>query len=48
MGVAPENIYAQAKAVFDSAKAIPSQPAIERRRESLGLPAVAETVRLRI
>ncbi len=41
MGVAPDHIYAQAKAVFESAKAIPSQPAIERRRERLGLPAVA-------
>jgi heterodisulfide reductase subunit C len=40
MGVAPDNIYAQAKAIFDSAKAIPSQPAIERRRTDLGLPAV--------
>ncbi|TFG20254.1 MAG: 4Fe-4S dicluster domain-containing protein [Promethearchaeota archaeon] len=40
-GKAPDNIYGQAKAIFDSAKAIPSQPAIERRREQLGLPAVA-------
>ena len=40
-GDAPDFIYSQAKAIFDSAKAIPSQPAIERRREQLGLPAVA-------
>ena len=40
-GDAPDFIYAQAKAVFDSAKAIPPQPAIERRRQQLGLPAVA-------
>ncbi len=39
-GKAPDFIYAQAKAIFDSAKAIPSQTAIERRREQLGLPAV--------
>jgi heterodisulfide reductase subunit C len=41
-GLAPDNVVAQAKAVFESAKAIPSQPAIERRRQQLGLPAVAE------
>ena len=40
-GKGPEFIYSQAKAVFDSAKAIPSQPAIERRREQIGLPVVA-------
>ncbi len=40
-GDAPDFIYSQAKAIFDSAKAIPSQPAIERRREQLGLPPVA-------
>ncbi|MFX0012630.1 MAG: 4Fe-4S dicluster domain-containing protein [Candidatus Hermodarchaeota archaeon] len=39
-GKAPEFIYSQAKAIYESAKAIPSQPAIERRREQLGLPAV--------
>ena len=39
-GKAPESIYGQAQAIFDYAKAIPSQPAIERRREQLGLPAV--------
>jgi len=41
-GEAPSGIYDQSKAIFESAKAIPSQPAIERRRKSLGLPAVAE------
>ena len=40
LGLAPDNVVAQAQAVFDSGKAIPSQPAIERRREQLGLPAV--------
>jgi len=40
MGKGPDFIYAQAKAIFDSAKAIPPQPAIERRREQLGLPAI--------
>jgi heterodisulfide reductase subunit C len=40
-GKGPDFIYSQAKAIFDSAKAIPSQPAIERRREQLGLPMVA-------
>jgi heterodisulfide reductase subunit C len=41
-GKGPEFIYSQAKAVYDSAKAIPSQPAIERRRQQMGLPAVAD------
>ncbi|MFX1257806.1 MAG: 4Fe-4S dicluster domain-containing protein [Promethearchaeota archaeon] len=40
-GMAPDNVVAQAKVVFESGKAIPSQPAIERRRDQLGLPAVA-------
>lgn len=40
-GKGPDNIFAQAKAVFESAKAIPSQAAIERRRQQMGLPAVA-------
>lgn len=39
-GDAPEYLIGQAKTIFDSAKAIPSQPAIERRREQLGLPPV--------
>jgi len=40
LGKGPDFIYLQAKAIFDNAKAIPSQPAIERRRDQLGLPAV--------
>ena len=40
-GLAPDNIVGQTKTVFENGKAIPSQPAIERRREELGLPAVA-------
>jgi len=40
-GKGPEFIYSQAQAIFENAKAIPSQPAIERRREQLGLPTVA-------
>ena len=39
-GNAPEYLIGQAKAIFESAKAIPSQPAIERRREQLGLPSI--------
>jgi len=41
LGKGPESIYGQAKAVFENGKAIPSQPAIERRREQLGLPPVS-------
>ena len=40
LGKGPDFIYSQAQAVFDTAKAIPSQPAIERRRDQLGLPEV--------
>lgn len=43
LGKGPENIYSQAEAIFDSAKAIPSQPAIERRRKQLGLKEVPKT-----
>ena len=39
-GLAPDNIIGQAKAIFENEKAIPPQPAIERRREQIGLPAV--------
>jgi len=42
LGKGPEFIYSQAKTVFESAKAIPSQPAIERRREQLRLPKVID------
>lgn len=41
-GKGPEFIYSQAKAIFDNAKAIPSQPAVERRRSELGLPGAVE------
>ncbi|MFX0074077.1 MAG: 4Fe-4S dicluster domain-containing protein [Candidatus Hermodarchaeota archaeon] len=41
-GKGPDFIYSQAEQIFLAAKAIPSQPAIERRREQLGLPPVAE------
>ena len=40
LGKGPDHLYSQAKAVFENAKAIPPQPAIERRREQLGLPMV--------
>ncbi len=40
-GEAPDFLYGQAKAIFENAKAIPSQKAIETRRQQLGLPAVA-------
>ncbi|UCC18624.1 MAG: hypothetical protein JSV62_11015 [Promethearchaeota archaeon] len=39
-GLAPDNVVAQAKAVFENGKAIPSQTAIEKRRKDLGLPDV--------
>ena len=42
LGKGPDSIYAQAKAVFESAKAIPPQPAIERRRKQLGLKNVCQ------
>jgi len=41
-GKGPEFIYSQAKAIFDNAKAIPSQPAIERRRIEMGLPGTVK------
>jgi heterodisulfide reductase subunit C len=40
LGKGPDFIYQQAKAVYESGKAIPPQPAIERRRTQLGLPPV--------
>ena len=40
-GDGPDFIYSQAEQIFLAAKAIPSQPAIERRRDQLGLPPVA-------
>jgi heterodisulfide reductase subunit C len=46
LGKGPDSIYQQAKAVYDSGKAIPPQQAIERRRTQLGLqPVVAPDVK---
>ena len=42
LGKGPDYIIEQAKIIFNNAKAIPSQPAIERRRQDLGLPAFPE------
>jgi heterodisulfide reductase subunit C len=42
LGKGPNYVIEQAKAVFNSAKAIPTQPAIERRRQELGLPPVSK------
>jgi len=42
LGKGPDSIITQVKTIFDNAKAIPSQPAIERRRQELGLPAVSK------
>ncbi|MGQ4875230.1 MAG: 4Fe-4S dicluster domain-containing protein [Promethearchaeota archaeon] len=39
-GECPEHYSAQAKAIYESGKAIPMQPAIERRRDQLGLPKI--------
>jgi heterodisulfide reductase subunit C len=41
LGKGPDYVVEQAKRIFDNAKAIPSQPAIERRRQELGLSAVS-------
>ena len=41
LGEGLDYIIQQAKTIFDYAKAIPSQPAIERRRQELGLPPVS-------
>jgi heterodisulfide reductase subunit C len=41
-GEGPEYYTTQASTIYDAGKAIPSQPAIERRREQLGLPKVEE------
>jgi len=38
----PDFVFKQARAIFDNAKAIPSQLAIERRRQELGLAAVSK------
>lgn len=39
-GEAPEHYTGQALMILENGKAIPMQPAIERRREQLGLPAI--------
>jgi len=39
-GEGPDYFIGQASAIFDYGKAIPSQPAIERRRQQFGLPPV--------
>lgn len=41
-GEAPEYYTTQASTIYENAKAIPTQPAIERRREQLGLPKIME------
>ena len=41
-GEAPDYYTTQASTIFDNAKAIPMQPAIERRRDQLGLPKIME------
>ena len=40
MGQGPPYYTTQATAIYENGKAIPSQPAIERRREQLGLPKI--------
>jgi len=41
-GEGPDYYTTQASAIYDAGKAIPPQPAIERRREQLGLPKIEE------
>jgi len=47
-GEAPNHYTGQASTVIEHGKAIPMQPAIERRRTQLGLPAIMDTVELEI
>jgi len=42
LGKSSNYIYEQAKNIFENTKAIPSQPAIERRRNDLKLPEVSK------
>ena len=42
LGKGPAYIIEQARTIFNNAKAIPSQPALERRRQELGLPPLLE------
>jgi heterodisulfide reductase subunit C len=39
-GEGPEYYTTQASTIYDNGKAIPPQPAIERRREQMGLPKI--------
>jgi hypothetical protein len=39
-GEAPAHYTGQAATILENGKAIPMQPAIERRREQMGLPAI--------
>jgi heterodisulfide reductase subunit C len=41
-GEAPAYYTGQASTILENAKAIPMQPAIERRRDQLGLPKIME------
>ena len=41
-GEGPDYYTTQASSIYDAGKAIPPQPAIERRREQLGLPKIEE------
>ena len=41
-GLAPAHYTGQAKMIYEAGKAIPMQPAIERRREQMGLPKAPE------
>ena len=41
-GEAPDYYTLQAMNIFKNAKAIPLQPAIEKRREQLGLPKIMQ------
>ena len=41
-GEAPDYYTGQASTILENAKAIPMQPAIERRRDQLGLPKIIE------
>ena len=41
-GEGPAYYTGQASTIFENAKAIPMQPAIERRRDQLGLPKILE------
>jgi heterodisulfide reductase subunit C len=42
-GEAPEFIYSQGNIIYNTGRAIPTQPAIARRRKLLNLPPVPET-----